>query len=108
MYLDKLTLTNFKNYENAEVSFNPKVNCILGLNGAGKTNLLDAIYYLTFTKSALNSVDSQNIRHSEKMAVVQGKFVGDEEIVVSCGLKVRQKKIFKVNIYYIKEKNIEA
>lgn len=97
MYLEKLTLTNFKNYENAEVSFNPKVNCILGLNGAGKTNLLDAIYYLTFTKSALNSTDSQNIRHSEKMAVVQGKFLGDEEVLVTCGLKVRQKKVFKVN-----------
>ncbi len=97
MYLEKLTLTNFKNYENAEVSFNPKVNCILGLNGAGETNLLDAIYYLTFTKSSLNSIDSQNIRHAEKMAVVQGKFMGNEELLVSCGLKVRQKKIFKVN-----------
>ena len=97
MYLEKLTLTNFKNYANADVSFNPKVNCILGLNGAGKTNLLDAIYYLTFTKSALNSVDSQNIRHSETLAAINGHFRGDEDLQVTCGLKVRQKKVFKVN-----------
>ena len=97
MYLEKLTLTNFKNYQNAEVSFHPKVNCILGLNGAGKTNLLDAIYYLTFTKSALNAIDSQNIRHAEKLAAINGLFKGDEDMLVSCGLKVRQKKVFKVN-----------
>ncbi|MEL7148255.1 MAG: AAA family ATPase, partial [Bacteroidota bacterium] len=97
MYLEKLTLTNFKNYENADVSFNPKVNCILGLNGAGKTNLLDAIYYLTFTKSALNTVDSQNIKHSESLAAINGQFRGAEDLLVTCGLKPRQKKVFKVN-----------
>lgn len=97
MYLEELTLTNFKNYEGVTISFNPKVNCILGLNGAGKTNLLDAIYYLTFTKSAINSIDSQNIRHQESMAALVGKFNGQEEMLVSCGLRNRQKKIFKVN-----------
>ncbi|MGB3466598.1 MAG: DNA replication and repair protein RecF [Cyclobacteriaceae bacterium] len=97
MYLKKLSLNNFKNYTDATVSFHPKVNCILGLNGAGKTNLLDAIYYLTFTKSAFNTIDSQNIRHTEKMAVIQGHFSGNDEMSVTCGLKVRQKKIFKVD-----------
>ncbi len=97
MYLEKLTLTNFKNYEQVAVSFNPKINCILGLNGAGKTNLLDAIYYLTFTKSAINSIDSQNIRHSENMSALVGSFIGEEELMVSCGLRTKQKKIFKVN-----------
>jgi len=97
MYLDKLTITNFKNYEQVSVTFNPKVNCILGLNGAGKTNLLDAIYYLTFTKSAINSIDSQNIRHDKKMAALVGEFIGKENLLVSCGLKLRQKKTFKIN-----------
>ena len=68
----------------------------MGLNGQGKTNILDAIYYLSFTKSAYNAIDSQNIHHTEEMAMVQGRYVdGDNEEVISCGLKRGVKKQFR-------------
>ena len=57
MYLKELRLANFKNCESAELTFSEKLNCFVGLNGAGKTNILDAIYYLSFCKSYFNSVD---------------------------------------------------
>lgn len=65
MRLEKLVLNNFRNYTNASLEFNADIVCIVGENGAGKTNLVDAIYYLMLTKSSLNSVDSQNIKHDE-------------------------------------------
>ena len=62
MYLTNLKLSNFKTYIDVDVEFCPNVNCLVGNNGVGKTNLLDAVYYLSFCKSCFNSVDSQNIR----------------------------------------------
>ena len=62
MTLDRLILTNFKNYAEADIELCGNVNCFVGNNGAGKTNLLDAAYYLSFCKSYFNPVDSQNIR----------------------------------------------
>ena len=59
--LNTLTLVNFKNYDQADFRFCTKINCLAGNNGAGKTNVLDAVYYLSMTKSSLNSADSQNI-----------------------------------------------
>ena len=61
MYLSELSLVNFKNIKQADFQFSPQVNCFLGNNGQGKTNLLDAIYYLSYTKSFFNSIDSQNV-----------------------------------------------
>ncbi|RYZ89831.1 MAG: DNA replication and repair protein RecF, partial [Proteobacteria bacterium] len=58
MYLDKLSLTNFKNYEDALFTFSRQVNVIVGPNGSGKTNLLDAIYFLALSKSAFQSLDA--------------------------------------------------
>lgn len=76
--------------------FSDKLNCFVGLNGQGKTNILDAIYYLSFTKSAYNAIDSQNIHHDEEMAMVQGKYVdGETEEVIACGLKRGVKKQFR-------------
>ena len=76
--------------------FSDKLNCFVGLNGQGKTNILDAIYYLSFTKSAYNAIDSQNINHDEDMAMVQGKYVdGETEEVIACGLKRGVKKQFR-------------
>ena len=74
LFLHKLSLVSFKNYAHAEVSFSPRFNCIVGINGEGKTNLLDAIHYLSFTKSYFNPIDSQNIFHEAPLFVIQGEF----------------------------------
>ncbi len=65
MYLKRLTVTNFKNYEVADFSFSEKINCFVGNNGVGKTNILDAVHYLSFCKSYFTTIDTQNIRHGE-------------------------------------------
>lgn len=78
------------------MSFSDKLNCFVGLNGQGKTNILDAIYYLSFTKSAYNAIDSQNIHHNEDMAMIQGRYMdGETEEVITCGLKRGVKKQFR-------------
>lgn len=93
MILKSLSILNFKNIREANLDFADKMNCFVGLNGQGKTNLLDAIYYLSFTKSFFNVIDSQNITHGEEMALIQGKYENEETI--SCGLKRGQKKQFR-------------
>lgn len=75
MHLEKLTLYNFKNYEDSGLELSPGVNCFFGLNGSGKTNLLDAIYYLSLTKSAFNASDLQNIRQGENQFFIKGQFL---------------------------------
>ncbi len=99
MWLKRISIVNYKNLEQAELSFSRKMNCIIGKNGMGKTNLMDAVYYLSFCKSATNPIDSQNIRHGQDFFVLQGFYEtdgGDPEEVY-CGLKRRQKKQFKRN-----------
>ena len=98
MFLKKLSLINFKNFEQAELLFDEGANCFAGDNGAGKTNLLDAIYYLSFCKSYFNPVDSQNIRYDAPLTMIQGDFIleGREE-KISCGLKRNQRKTFRRN-----------
>jgi DNA replication and repair protein RecF len=98
MFLKQLSLINFKNYSEFEAEFSEKINCFVGNNGVGKTNLLDAIHYLSFCKSYFNSIDSQNIKHNEGFFVIQGIFnKSGEESEVYCGIKRNQKKIFKKN-----------
>ena len=98
MYLKQLSLINFKNYPEFEARFREKINCFVGNNGVGKTNLLDAIHYLSFCKSYFNAIDSQNIKHNEGFFVIQGVFERfGEDIEVYCGLKRNQKKVFKKN-----------
>jgi DNA replication and repair protein RecF len=98
MYLKELNLVNFRSHSEAQLSFNQAVAVFTGNNGSGKTNLLDAIHYLSFCKSFLNPVDSQNIRQGEPFFVIQGKFdaSGSPEEVY-CGIKKGQKKNFKRN-----------
>ena len=74
MKLRSISILNYKNIREANLNFADKVNCFVGLNGQGKTNLLDAIYYLSFTKSFFNVVDSQNIMHGEDFAMIQGEY----------------------------------
>ncbi|MBU2020071.1 MAG: DNA replication and repair protein RecF, partial [Bacteroidetes bacterium] len=98
MYLSKLQLVNFKNYEEAEIQLSSSINCFTGQNGTGKTNLLDAVYYLSMCKSYLNAVDKQNIRFDQPFFVIQGNFqVDKKEIQIHCSVKQGVKKIFKRN-----------
>ena len=99
MWLKRISILNYKNLEQVDLVFSRKMNCIIGRNGMGKTNLMDAVYYLSFCKSATNPIDSQNICHDQDFFVVQGFYEtddGDPEEVY-CGLKRRQKKQFKRN-----------
>ena len=99
MYLKKLSITNFKNYVEATLLFSDKINCFIGDNGAGKTNLLDAIHYLSFCKSYFNPVDTQNIRHEENFFSIHGTYLknGDTPDVISCIQKTDHRKLFKIN-----------
>ena len=98
MYLQSLSLLDYKNIEQADLVFSAKLNCFLGDNGAGKTNLLDAIYYLSFCKSFFTSLDGQNVRHSCEMFMLQGKYKRmDDDEMVAVGYKQGHKKQFKRN-----------
>jgi len=98
MILERLSILNYKNIEQAELVLSPKINCFLGCNGMGKTNLLDAIYYLSFCKSHSNPVDSQNIKHDAEFAVIQGWYdVDNKHEEFFCSLRRKQKKQFKRN-----------
>lgn len=98
MFLKHLSLINFKNHPEFEAKFSEKINCFVGNNGLGKTNLLDAIHYLSFCKSYFNTIDSQNIKHDQGFFVIQGVFEKNgEDSEVYCGLKRNAKKIFKRN-----------
>lgn len=98
MWLQKLSVLNFKNYSEAELVFSNTVNAFTGNNGAGKTNLLDAIHYLSLCKSYFNPIDSQQIRQGQDLFMIQGTFKKDDaDDVIYCGLKRNQKKRFKRN-----------
>lgn len=98
MILKSLSLLNYKNFESANFNFDRKINCLVGNNGVGKTNVLDSIYHLSFGKSYFNPITSQNIRHGEEFFVIEGEFEKkdrQENILVSA--KRGQKKIIKRN-----------
>lgn len=102
MYIERLQLTNFKNYEEVDVRFSNNVNCLVGNNGVGKTNLLDALYYLSFCKSYFNAIDTQNIRTGADFFAIHGSYMTDEEtgrdsVTVSCTLQRGQPKKIKYN-----------
>ena len=98
MILKKLSVLNYKNILQAEIEFSPKVNCFFGNNGMGKTNLLDAIYYLSFCKSHIHTPDNQVIFSEEEMCVLQGNYdyEGRAEDIF-CAIRKRQRKQFKHN-----------
>ena len=99
MILQKLSLVNFRNYEHLEMVCSERINCFTGLNGSGKTNLLEAIHYLALCKSFLNPADTQNIRFDAPFFVVQGDFAKEDGATDSiyCGVKRGQKKVFRKN-----------
>lgn len=104
MKLEKLTLINYKNIKESTLLLSPKLNCFIGQNGVGKTNVLDAVYYLSFCHSATNPVDSQVMRHGQDLMMIEGVYTiergevrGEKEevLTISCGMKRGQKKHFK-------------
>lgn len=108
MILNKLSIINYKNIQEATLTLSPKMNCFIGHNGAGKTNLLDAVYYLSFCRSAHSSMDSQVIRHDQDFFVVEGEYTDDRgmrsedmdelrKLSIYCGMKRGTKKHFKCN-----------
>ena len=103
MILERLSLINYKNIETATLDLSPKINCFIGQNGVGKTNVLDAIYYLSFCHSANNPIDSQVIRHGEDFFMIEGRYEADDatgsadELLITCGFKPGTKKHFKKN-----------
>ena len=103
MILKKLSILNYKNIREATLELSPKMNCFIGQNGVGKTNVLDAVYYLSFCRSATNPIDSMVIRHDEPFCVIEGEYedeklkIKDERLSVSVGIKRGQKKHFKRN-----------
>ncbi|HBH21793.1 MAG TPA: DNA replication and repair protein RecF [Cytophagales bacterium] len=98
MFLENIYLNNFKNYSEVSLTFSEGINSLVGKNGSGKTNLLDAIYYLCFTKSAFNAIDIQNIRHEQPYFAIRGRMKKHEhDYAVSCSLKTGHKKRLKLN-----------
>ena len=98
MYLSHLSLLNYKNFESREFDFDAKINCLVGANGVGKTNVLDAVYHLAFGKSYFNPITTQNIRHGADFFVIDGRFdkEGQAEQVV-CSFQKGSKKVLKRN-----------
>ena len=98
MHLKSIHLINFKNYEEAEIALSSNVNCFVGMNGSGKTNILDAVHYLSLCKSYMNVLDRQNIRFDQQFFAIQGIWDKDQqEIAIHCAVKAGAKKVFKRN-----------
>ena len=98
MKLLRLSLLNYKNIEEAELEFSSKINCFIGKNGEGKTNLLDSIHFLSFTKSAISIVDSHNIRHGQPFMMVKGIYeINGENEEISSSIQPPKKKSFRRN-----------
>lgn len=97
MILSNISILNYKNISSAQLDLSPKVNCLIGHNGAGKTNFLDAVYYLSFCKSAFNPSDTQLVTHGSEFFVLDGKYADEkgDETDVFAGVKKGSKKRFK-------------
>ena len=99
MILENISIINYKNIKGVNLDLSPKINCLIGHNGVGKTNFLDAIYYLSFCRSANNPIDSQISMHDENFFMLEGNYrteQGDIENIY-CGMKRGTKKHFKRN-----------
>jgi len=99
MYLKKITVTNFKNIPEAHIIFSPKINCITGINGSGKTNLLDAVYYLSMTKSFFSTIDHLSIMYDSDCTSLNGEYARDDSGVENISLSFNSKgeKLLKRN-----------
>ncbi len=96
MYLERLFLMNYRNVEQADLQFSPKMNCLTGLNGMGKTNIMDAIHFLSFCKSSLAQTEAQIVRHGSECMMLNGRYQaeGGDVTSISCSLKAQGRKQF--------------
>lgn len=98
MFLKSADIINFKNIKEAKLNFSEKLNCFTGYNGSGKTNLLDALHYMSFTKSYFNTSDIQIIKHGSNFFVLQGKYERKNTTEkIYCAFEKDKKKIIKRN-----------
>lgn len=98
MYLQKLSVLNFKNHSDSSIELHPTINCFVGENGSGKTNLLDAVYYLSFTKSFFTKRDQLNITYDQPFMSIDGVFDhGDKSDHIQCAVKLGAKKVIRRN-----------
>ncbi len=100
MFLRQLSILNYKNISDASLGFSSKINCFIGDNGEGKTNLLDAVYFLSFCHSMSSNIDSLSMRHDTDFFMLQGQYVQDDGETVEeiyAGMKRGAKKQFKRN-----------
>ena len=98
LYLKQLSLFQFKNHSKRSFTFNEKINCFVGNNGVGKTNILDAIHYLSLTKSYFNHIDAQNIQFGNQFFIVKGNFNNqDKDDEIQCNFNIGSGKIIKKN-----------
>ena len=97
MILNRLSIFNYKNISSAELDFVPKLNCLVGMNGEGKTNVLDVIHFLSLAKSSTTSMDSQAIMHGQELMSIQGEYEHEDGTheTIHCGLKKGQKKVLR-------------
>ena len=92
MILERLSIINYKNIQEATLELSSKINCFIGHNGAGKTNVLDAVYFLSFCHSAQTTQDSLVIRHDQDFFMLEGKY---EDFTIHCGMKRGGKKVVR-------------
>jgi len=98
MFIKNLKLFNFKNHSEKSFDFSPEINCFVGNNGAGKTNILDALHYLSMAKSFLGNLDAQNILHDSDFFAIEAEIQGDEKNdIIKVQLPKEGKKIIKKN-----------
>ena len=98
MYLEHLSLINYKNFEADQFDFDSSINCLVGRNGTGKTTILDAIYHLAFTKSYFNPQSTQNVRHGSELFTLEGRFkIDQKDLDLFIGFKKGTKKTLKLN-----------
>lgn len=99
MLLNNLSILNYKNIAEAQLQFCPGINCFVGDNGVGKTNILDSIYYLACTKSRSGLIDAQVVRHGEQMFILEGDFTVEapveDNVKIQAGYKTGSRKSFK-------------
>lgn len=99
MILHHLSITNYRNLRSVDLSLSPHVNCFVGANGMGKSNILDAIYYLSFCRGYANSLDGFNVNHESDYFILEGSFEGELGVKerINCALKLGSRKRLKID-----------
>ena len=98
MFLNTLSINNYKSFSSAKFNFEKKINCFIGKNGVGKSNIIDSIYHLAFTKSYFNPSSNQNIKIGTDFFSINGEFlISKRKEEILCSFKKGDKKRIKRN-----------